>query len=135
MNIDEDVLRILHQEDLYYTTESKYINEMAKLDGGIIVHNENDSSTKTDQLKFAHFHYKNIHFKFSKNLPKNVSQLRKLIAFDKEQKLISDNELTQLAKILKSKPTRPKKTKAKTVYEAIIDIWELLNERDADFVD
>ena len=44
-----------------------------------------------------------------------MSQLRKLIAFDKEQKLISDNELTQLAKILKSKPTRPKKTKAKTV--------------------
>ena len=44
MNIDEDALRILHEEDLYYTTESKYINEMARLTGDIIVHNENDNS-------------------------------------------------------------------------------------------
>ena len=85
MNIDEDVLRILHEEDLYYTTESKYINEMADVGFGVIVHNENDNSIKTEQLKFAHFHWKNIHFKFSRNLPKNATQLRKLIAFDKEQ--------------------------------------------------
>lgn len=135
MNIDEDVLRILHKEDLYYTIESKYINEMARLTGDIIVHNENDNSIKTDQLKFAHFHWKNIHFKLSRKMPKNATQLRKLIAFDKEQKLISDNELTQLVKILKSKPIKPKITPFKTVYEQIINIWETLNEREADFID
>ena len=135
MNIDEDVLRILHEEDLYYTTESKYINEMARIKGVIIVHNENDNSLELNQLKFAHFHYKNIHFKFSRNLPKNATQLRKLIAFGKEQKLISDNELTQLAKILKSKPDKNKFIKANTVYDMALGLWELLNEREADFVD
>ena len=135
MQIDEDFLREIYKDDLFYTIESQYINEIVKLDGDIIVHNENDNSLDSNQLKFAHFHCKNIHFKFSRNIPKNVVQLRKLITFDKEQKFISNRELAQLAKILKSKPTRPKKTRATSVYESIIDIWELLNEREADFVD
>ena len=135
MKIDEDVLRILHEEDLYYTTELKYINEMADVGFGVIVHNENDNCLELNQLKFAHFHYKNIHFKFSRNLPKNAAQLRKLIAFDKEQKLISDRELNQLAKILKSKPLNNKRSNYASIYDKSIEYWETLNKREADFVD
>lgn len=123
-------------EDLLYELHiAMPINEMAKLDGGIEVHNEDDESADIEQLKFAHFHYNGIHFKFSRNIPKNATQARKLIAFNREQTKIDDHELTQLVRILNARPTRPRKTKAKTVYEAVIDIWELLNERDADFID
>lgn len=131
----EQQLQELNEELLYEMFLSIPINEMATLDGGIDVHNEDDSSIDVDQLKFAHFHWNGVHFKFSRKLPENVTQLRKLIAFKKEQTKLDDFELSKLVKILGSRPTRPKKTSARTVYEAVIDIWELLNNRTVDYID
>ena len=53
-----------------------------------------------------------------------------MIAFSKERNKLDDYELTELCKILKSKPVKPRKTKFKTVYEQIIEVWETLNEND-----
>ena len=125
----------LTEELLYNIHILMPINEMAKLTGDIEVHNEDDNNSESDQLKFAHFHYKGVHFKLSRHCPKNASQARKMIAFSKEQKKIDDFELTQLCNILNGKPIKPRKTPYKTVYEQIIDIWETLNDRDADFMD
>lgn len=123
-------------EDLIYEYHlAMPINEMAKLTGDIEVHNENDNSPNADQLKFAHFHFRGVHFKLSRICPKNASQARKLIAFTKEQKKLTDKDLTDLCKILNGKPVKPRRTPYKTVYEQIIDIWETLNDRDADFID
>lgn len=118
---------------IYHTTMR--ITEMAKLTGDIIVHNEDDESLDNNELKFAHFHYNNIHFRLSRHIPKNATQARKMIAFSKEQSLINDHELTELCRILASKPVKPRKTHFKTVYEQIIEVWETLNDRDADFID
>lgn len=111
------------------------INEIARLTGGIEVHNEDDDSECANELKFAHFHWKGVHFRLSRNIPKNATQARKMIAFSKEQNKLSDYELTELCKILRSKPVKPNKNPFKTVYEQIIQIWETLNERDADYID
>lgn len=116
--------------------ELQPINEMAKLTGGIVVHNENDNSENIDQLKFAHFHWKGVHFKLSRHIPQNVSELRKMIAFpSKENFKLSDFELTELVNILKSKPVKPRKNSFRTVYQQIIEMWETLNERDVDYID
>lgn len=128
-------IKQLNEEIIYTVHTTMPINEMARLDGDIEVHNEDDSSMDIEELKFAHFHWNGVHFKFSRNIPKNATALRKTIAFSKEQTKLDDFELNQLVKILSMRPTRPKKTKAKTVYEAVIDIWELLNNREVDFID
>lgn len=123
-------------EDLIYELHIKMpINEMAKINGVIEVHNEDDSSPEADQLKFAHFHYKGIHFKFSRNMPKNVQDVRKMIAFKREQNKIDDHELTELCKILKSRPIRKLAGKFDTVYECALATWEILNDRDVDYID
>lgn len=127
--------KTLNEELQYIYHTTMQITEMARLTGDIIVHNENDESMDNNELKFAHFHYKNIHFKLSRNIPKNASQARKMIAFSKEQPKIEDHELTELCKILKSKPVKPRKNSFKTVYDQIIEVWETINERDADFID
>ncbi len=122
-------------EDLIYEYHlAMPINEMAKINGVIEVHNEDDDSPDADQLKFAHFHYKGIHFKFSRKIPKNATQARKMIAFSREQNKIDDHELTELCKILRSRPVR-KNTGFKTVYEFALSMWVGLNDRDADFID
>ena len=122
-------------EDLIYEIHmATPINEMAKINGVIIVHNEDDESEGMDQLKFAHFHYKNIHFRFSRNIPKNATQARRMIAFKREQSKIDDHELTELCKVLKSRPVR-KHVSAPTVYQYAMDVWVGLNDRDIDFID
>lgn len=124
----------LTEELLYNIHMLMPINEMATINNVIEVHNENDNSIQSHQLKFAHFHYEGIHFRFSRNIPKNASQARKMIAFSREQNKIDDFELTQLCKILASRPNR-KNVSAKTVYQYALDLWEGLNDRDADFID
>lgn len=111
------------------------INEMIRLTEGIEVHNEDDDNECANELKFAHFHWKGVHFRLSRSIPKNATQARKMIAFSKEQNKLSDHELTELCKILRSKPVKPRKTNFKTVHDQIVEIWETLNERDVDFID
>lgn len=125
----------LNEEIIYTLHTIMPINEMAKLTGGIEVHNEDDNSKDKDELKFAHFHWNQVHFKLSRKIPKNATQLKKMIAFTKEQDKLDDHQLTQLCKILRSKPLKPVKTKFKTVYEQIIEVWETLNDREVDYID
>lgn len=125
----------LNEDLLYELHLAMPINEMARLTGGIEVHNEDDDSACANELKFAHFHWKGVHFRLSRNIPKNATQARKMIAFSKEQNKLSDHELTELCKILRSKPVKPRKTNFKTVYDQIVEMWETLNERDVDYID
>lgn len=131
----ENNIKQLNEEILYEMHMTMPINEMARLTGDIEVHSEDDESQYANELKFAHFHWKGVHFRLSRNIPKNATQARKMIAFSKERNKLDDYELTELCKILKSKPVKPRKTKFKTVYEQIIEVWETLNERDVDYID
>lgn len=131
----ENDIKQLNEEILYEMHMTMPINEMARLTGDIEVHSEDDESQYANELKFAHFHWKGVHFRLSRNIPKNATQARKMIAFSKERNKLDDYELTELCKILKSKPVKPRKTKFKTVYEQIIEVWETLNERDVDYID
>lgn len=125
----------LNEDMLYEYHLAMPINEMATLTGGIEVHNEDDDSQCANELKFAHFHYKGVHFRLSRSCPKNATQARKMIAFTREQNKIQDHELTELCKILASRPVKPRKTPFKRVYDQIIDQWELLNDREVDYID
>ena len=87
-------------EELWIIQDEQNINEMAKIEKFIIVHNDRESGQDIDNLKFAHFHYNNIHFKFKQECPKNITELRQMIAFDSEQQKITDKELKDLLKLL-----------------------------------
>ena len=73
-------------EELWIIQDEQNINEMAKIEKFIIVHDDREPGQDIDNLKFAHFHYNNIHFKFKQECPKNITELRQMIAFDFEQK-------------------------------------------------
>lgn len=102
--------------------------EMAYLDGGIIVNNDNSDT------KFAHFHWNGVHFAFLKSCPKNATEIKKMIVFPKEKSKLDDHKLTELAKLLNSKPQMKRGT-YNSVYDRVLDYWETLNGRDADYVD
>ena len=131
----ENNIKQLNEEILYEMHMTMPINEMARLTGDIEVTSEDNNSEYVNELKFAHFHWKGVHFRLSRNIPKNATQARKMIAFSKERNKLDDYELTELCKILKSKPIKPRKNPFKTVYEQIINVWETLNERDVDYID
>lgn len=122
-------------EQLWIIQDEQNINEMAKIEKFIIVHNDREPGQDVDNLKFAHFHYNNIHFKFKQECPKNITELRQMIAFDSEQKKITDKELKDLLKLLQKRPTKTNRIKADTVYDLTIGTWEILNDRDPDYID
>lgn len=104
------------------------MSEMARLDGGIVVRNDNDDK------KFAHFHWNNVHFAFKRNCPKNATEVKEMIAFPKEINRLSNHQFTELAKLLNSEPIKKRGTYP-NVYSKVLDYWETLNERDADYID
>ena len=122
-------------EELSIILDNNNMNEMANIEKCIVVHNDRETGQIGDNLKFAHFHYKNIHFKFKQECPRNVIELRQMIAFESEQTKIKDNELSDLLKILQKKPSNNKRIKADNVYDFVIGTWETLNEREADYMD
>ena len=122
-------------EQLWIIQDEQNINEMAKIEKFIIVHNDREPGQDVDNLKFAHFHYNNIHFKFKQECPKNITALRQMNAFDSEQKKITDKELKDLLKLLQKRPTKTNRIKADTVYDLTIGTWEILNDRDPDYID
>lgn len=122
-------------EQLWIIQDEQNINEMAKIEKFIIVHNDREPGQDVDNLKFAHFHYNNIHFKFKQECPRNLTELRQMIAFDSEQKKITDKELKDLLKLLQKRPTKTNRIKADTVYDLTIGTWEILNDRDPDYID
>ena len=122
-------------EEFWIIQDEQNINEMAKIEKFIIVHNDREPGQDVDNLKFAHFHYNNIHFKFKQECPRNITELRQMIAFDSEQKKITDKELKDLLKLLQKRPTKTNRIKADTVYDLTIGTWEILNDRDPDYID
>lgn len=111
--------------------ELRYVlNEMAQISGKIEVNNEDIVNSKgIKQEKFPHFHWmykRKIHFKFATRCPKNIKELRKLIAFNSEQKLITDGELSKLLKDLKSSASE-NVYKGLTVYDAGLKHWKFLH--------
>ena len=122
-------------EEFWIIQDEQNINEMAKIEKFIIVHNDREPGQDVDNLKFAHFHYNNIHFKFKQECPRNITELRQMIAFDSEQKKITDKELKDLLKLLQKRPTKTNRIKADTVYDLTIGTWEILNDRDSDYID
>ena len=122
-------------EQLWIIQDEQNINEMAKIEKLIIVHNDREPGQDVDNLKFAHFHYNNIHFKFKQECPRNITELRQMIAFDSEQEKITDKELKDLLKLLQKRPTKTNRIKADTVYDLTIGTWEILNDRDSDYID
>lgn len=122
-------------EELAIIQDNDNMYEMANIEKQIIVHNDRENGQAGDNLKFAHFNYKNVHFKFTQECPKNITQLKEMIAFNVEQKKLNDKDLTELLKLLKRKPSGKKRGIYNCVYDLVIDTWETLNERDADYID
>lgn len=102
------------------------LNEMAELDGGIVVRNDNDDS------KFSHFHWGGVHFNLFEEIPENVTELKRRIHFEKEKEKLSDNQLKDLFNLLYAKPQKKAGKKFDTVYEFTVFEWEILNQRDVD---
>lgn len=102
------------------------MNEMAELDGGIVVRNDNDDS------KFSRFHWGGIHFNLFENIPKNVSELKERIHFKKEENKLNDKQLKDLFDILYRKSTKKAGKFFENVYEFVVAQWELLNDREVD---
>ena len=96
-------------EELWIIQDEQNINEMAKIEKFIIVHNDREPGQELDNLKFAHFHYNNVHFKFKQECPRNITELRQMIAFSSEQKKITDKELKDLLKLLQKRANCQKK--------------------------
>lgn len=111
------------------------VNEIVRIEKYIIVHNDKETEQDTNNFKFAHFHYNNIHFKFMQECPQNITQLKQMIAFESEKCKISDNDLRQLLKLLQRRPSNTRRIKAINVYDYTIGMWETLNERPADYID
>lgn len=122
-------------EELWIIQDEQNINEMAKIEKFIIVHNDREPGQDIDNLKFAHFHYNNIHFKFKQECPRNITELRQMIAFSSEQKKITDKELKDLLKLLQKRPTVKRRAPYNNVYDYVLDTWETLNEREPDYID
>lgn len=72
-NINEELLLQLHS--------LATINEMAKIEKEIELRNEDDG----DVIKFAHFHFRGVHFKFMRNCPQTKEDIVKMVAFPKKK--------------------------------------------------
>ena len=120
-------------EEMWKIQDNFAMNEMAKIEKVLIIHNDKEPGQEIDNLKFAHFHYNDIHFRFRQVCPKNITELKEMIAFESEKKKITSKELANLLKLLQRKPIRTR-VKADTVYDLTLAVWEILNEREADFI-
>ena len=102
------------------------ILEMAELDGGIVVRNDNDDK------KFSHFHWHGVHFDLFEQIPKNITELKRRIHFEKEQNKLTSSDLANLLKILYSKSTKKAGRYFDNVHDFTVAQWELLNNREVD---
>lgn len=102
------------------------LNEMAELDGGIIIRNDNDDS------KFSHFHWGGVHFNLFEQIPKNVTELKQRIHFKKEENVLNIKDLKVLFNILYQKSTKKAGCLFDCVYDFAVAQWELLNNREVD---
>ena len=110
------------------------MNEMATIEKVIIVHNDREVGQVADNFKFAHFHFANLHFKFRRECPKNLLELKEMIAFPYELKRVKETELKKLLKLLNSKPTKKTRVVVDNIYDYTIFVWEALNDREVDYI-
>lgn len=119
-------------KELNKILESFMLNEMAQINNTIEVNNEDVVDKNGDvQEKFAHFHWlykKKIHFKFANRLPKNITELRKLVAEKDSTKKISDVELKKALKDLNANIDHTLFGKC-SVWEAAIGTWKQLHPK------
>lgn len=102
------------------------MNEMAELDAGIVVRNDNDDT------KFSHFHWNGVHFNLFERVPRNVTELKTRIHFPKEQNKLSDKELSYLFNVLTHKSALRAGRTFDNVHDYAVSIWETLNKRQVD---
>ena len=102
------------------------MNEMAELDGGIVVGNDRDDS------KFSHFHWSGVHFNLFEQIPKNVTDLKNRIHFEKEENRLNVKQLKDLLTILYKRSTKKAGRLFNNVHEFVVAQWELLNNREVD---
>lgn len=130
MDFNELIAKLREALDIAEELNEQQLNEMALINGKIEVNNEDvvNINGETNE-KFAHFHWvykRKVHFKFSNRIPKNISELKKLFAFEDDSKLINDKELINVLKDLKS--IVPNGTySGKTTFDAAKEHWATLH--------
>lgn len=118
--LNEEVMLELHSLDT--------INEMAKIEKEIELRNEDDG----DVVKFAHFHFRGVHFKFMRECPQTKEDIVKMVAFPKKElQKLSSKDLTDLLKLLNSKYSKDNRL---TVYDACKIVWDSLHDREIDYI-
>lgn len=101
---------------------------MAKINKQIELASEDDG----DSIKFAHFHFKHVHFKFMKECPQTKEDIIKMVAFPKTQlQKLSTKDIEELLTLLHSKWD---KNSSMSVYQASIAVWGTLNDREIDYI-
>lgn len=120
-NINEELLLQLHS----FAT----INEMAKIEKEIELRNEDDG----DVVKFAHFHFRGVHFKFMRNCPQTKEDIIKMIAFPKKElQKLSSKDIKDLLKLLQKPYSKDSRL---NVYDACKIVWDSLHDREIDYID
>lgn len=104
------------------------INEMAKIEKEIELRNEDDG----DVVKFAHFHFRGVHFKFMRECPQTKEDIIKMVAFPKKElQTLSAKDIRDLLRLLNSKYSKDNRL---TVYDACKIVWDSLHDREIDYI-
>lgn len=120
-NINEELLLQLHS--------LATINEMAKIEKEIELRNEDDG----DVIKFAHFHFRGVYFKFMRNCPQTKEDIVKMVAFPKKElQKLSSKDIKDLLKLLQKPYSKDSRL---TVYDACKIVWDSLHDREMDYID
>lgn len=119
----------LNEEIILQLHSLAVINEMAKINKQIELRNEDDGDT----VKFAHFHFRGVHFKFMRKCPETKEDIVRMVAFpNKELQKLSTKDIKDLLVLLHSNWD---KNSSMTVYEACIAVWGTLHDREMDYID
>ena len=120
-NINEELVLQLHS--------LATINEMAKIEKEIELRNEDDG----DVIKFAHFHFRGVHFKFMRNCPQTKEDIVKMVAFPKKElQKLSSKDIKDLLKLLQKPYSKDSRL---TMYDVCKIVWDSLHDREMDYID
>lgn len=122
-------LKKLNEEIILQLHSLAVINEMAKIEKEIELRSEDDG----DIVKFAHFHFRGVHFKFMRECPQTKEDILKMVAFpNKELQKLSSKDIKDLLKLLNK---RYSKNNQLNVYDACKIVWDSLHDREMDYID
>lgn len=87
----------LNEEIILQLHSLAVINEMAKINKQIELRNEDDGDT----VKFAHFHFRGVHFKFMRKCPETKEDIVRMVAFpNKELQKLSTKDYKRFISII-----------------------------------